>query len=101
MAVVAQHGSVSSFIEPDRSITNAISRGLAIATADALVLNVDWPSTRAKNKGDLPLTLSSRRAVTLTALPPTASGVNVRVVESHRPISTSAAARSIGVWLDL
>src|SRR3972149_484876 len=57
IALVAQAGSVSSFIDPDRSTTNAMSRGLAMATARACVENESCPKILPKNKGLVPLGL--------------------------------------------
>ena len=50
-------------------MTKAISRGLAIATAEADIWKEWTPNTRAKNRGASPPRESSQRAVTRTALP--------------------------------
>ncbi len=86
--MVAQAGSESSFIEPDRSTTNTMSRGLAMPMAEAVVSKRLRPKTRAKNSGAL-----VRRAVTRTALPPAVTGVNVPASEFQTPISTSLVVK--------
>ena len=87
---VAQQGSVSSFIEPERSSTKAMSRGLAMATAEAFWVKSNWLKIAPKKNRDLPPVDSSVRAVTRTALPGDTEGVNVRVSTSQVPYSTSA-----------
>ncbi len=74
---------MSSFIEPERSTTKQISRGLLNATAEAVALNVLTPKMRPKNVPLLPVELS-RRVVTLMAFR-RRLGVNVRAFESQRP----------------
>jgi len=60
MASVAQQGSLSSFIEPERSTTKAMSRGEAMATAEAEILYERTLKILAKHSGTSPLCASSR-----------------------------------------
>ena len=76
---------MSSFIEPERSITKAMSRGLTAATADACWLIADWPKMRPKNSEVAPPLLELVRAVTLTAVAAPVEGVNVQEVAFHVP----------------
>ncbi|MEO1497947.1 MAG: hypothetical protein AAFV43_12440 [Planctomycetota bacterium] len=87
--VVAQPGSVSSFIEPDWSTTKTMSLGFAIEMADASVVNCCVPMTRAKKSAS-----SVRVAVTRTALPitPPPSGVKTSAAASQTPSSTVVSA---------
>src|SRR3990167_159535 len=82
-------GFVSSFIEPDRSTTKAMSRGFVVATVIADWLIEFRPRMRAKKKGVSPPVLWSVRVVTRTALPTVADGVKTRAVGSQFPYSMS------------
>src|SRR5688500_3894415 len=88
---VNSHDSVTLFIDPDRSTTKQMSRGLPMATALAEILSVLTPKIRLK-KRRFPPVVSLHRVVTFTALPNPADGVKTRVVEFHEPYCTSLAA---------
>ncbi len=80
-AFSAQAGSVSSFIDPERSTTRTMSRGIHQATAVAVESN--WPDPNIRPKNVFSWVTSG---VTRTAFPP-ARGVNVRSAGSQTPIS--------------
>ncbi len=84
-------GLVSSFIEPDKSTTKAMSRGLTAATAEACWLIALRPKSLPKNRPVWPPLLVSVRTVTFTAVPTVAPAVKFRAVASQLPNCTSAA----------
>jgi hypothetical protein len=97
MIVVAQHGSVSLFIEGDMSTTKIMSRGVVMAMADRETLKPVWLRMRPNVNGTGPACVASRRIVTRTELPGVAAGVNTPSDVDHVPNWTSTHEDVIGV----
>ena len=90
MSSVAHSGSVSSFIDPDRSTTKTMSRGLSIAIASADLSKFSTPIAGAKKSG-----LSCTDAITLTAFGVRELGLNVLRSKSNWPSMTCTSPKAM------